>query len=332
MEEAGRRHAEETGGFMKEQGEVPQGTAWRLLWWCMVLAALLTACPARTRADGGSADELWAFAESLYRGGDFYRAVGEYQRFRFLFPGDPRAVEAELQIGRCYRLGGEAEKAFSLFLSLFQTGSTEAMRKQALLEMIATREVQRDYGEALYWGQRFVDLYPEAPEFDKTVLHLAWLAIDSGDYRKAVEMLKRIAPGSREYAGARSLIQALEENPYQPPKSPELAGALAAILPGAGHLYAGQPARAASSFLLNGLFIWGAVAAFAHDSPVLGGILTFFELGWYQGGIRSAASAAREANEAEEKRYRQELRENYRLSLGFLPGPDRAVLVVRFDW
>jgi outer membrane protein assembly factor BamD (BamD/ComL family) len=316
---------------MKEQGEVLKGTARRLSWYCMVLA-LLAICPAQARAEGGSPDELWAFAQNLYRGGDFYRAVGEYQRFRFLFPGDPRALEAELQIGRCYRLEGEAEKAFSLFVSLFQTGPTEAMRREALSEMIATREIQRDYGEALYWGQRFVDLYPEAPEFDKTVLHLAWLAIDSGDYRQGVAMLKRIAPGSRDYAEARSLIQALEESPYQPPKSPELAGALSAILPGAGHLYAGQPARAASSFLLNGLFIWGAVAAFAHDSPVLGGILTFFELGWYQGGIRSAASAAREANEAEEKRYRQRLREDYRLSLGFLPGPDRAILVVRFDW
>jgi outer membrane protein assembly factor BamD (BamD/ComL family) len=320
----------ETGGFMKEQGEGLKASARRLPWCCMALA-LLVFCSAQARAQG-SPDELWDFAGSLYRGGDFYRAVGEYQRFHFLFPTDPRAAEAELQIGRCYRLGGEMEKAFSSFLALFQKGPTEAVRKQALLEMVTTREIQRDYREALYWGQHFIDLYPEAPELAEVLFRLAWFSIDSGDYRHAAETLKRIPPGSRRYAAARSLIQALEESPYQPPKSPKLAGALSAILPGAGHLYAGRPAQAASSFLLNGLFILGAVAAFTHESPVLGGILTFFELGWYQGGIRSAAASAREENEEEEKRYRQELREDCRLSLGLLPGPDRVVFAVRLDW
>jgi outer membrane protein assembly factor BamD (BamD/ComL family) len=293
--------------------------------------ALFVFCSAQARAQG-SPDELWEFAGSLYRGGDFYRAVGEYQRFRFLFPTDPRAAEAELQIGRCYRLGGEREKAFSSFLALFERGPTEAVRKQALLEMVTTREIQRDYREALYWGTNFLDLYPEAPEFDEVVLRLAWLSIDSGDYRHAAETLKRIPPRSCRYADARSLIQTLEESPYQPRKSPELAGAFSAILPGAGHLYVGRLAQGASSFLLNGLFILGAVAAFTHESPVLGGILTFFELGWYQGGIRSAVASAQEANEDEEKRYRQELRGDYRLSLGFRPGPDRVVFAVRVDW
>ncbi len=286
----------------------------------------------QARAQGGSPDELWEFADRLYREGDFYRAVGEYERFRFLFPADPRAAEGELQIGRCYLLGGETEKAFSSFLALFRRAPTEAVGKQALLEMIATREMQRDYREALYWGQQFIELYPEAPELEEVLLRLAWLSIDSGDYRHAVETLKRMPPVSRRYGEARSLIQVLEESAYQPQKSPVLAGTLAGILPGAGHLYVGRPTQAASSFLLNGLFILGAVAAFTHESPVLGGILTFFEVGWYQGGIRSAAAAAREANEEEEQRYRRKLREDYRLSLGVLPGPDRAMFALRLDW
>jgi outer membrane protein assembly factor BamD (BamD/ComL family) len=293
--------------------------------------ALLLFCSSQALAQG-SPDELWEFAGSLYREGDFYRAVGEYERFCFLFPADPRAAEAELQIGRCYRLGGETEKAFGSFLVLFRRGPREATGKQALLEMIATREIQRNYREALYWGEQFIELFPTAPELEEVLVRLAWLSIDSGDYHHAVEMLKRIPPVGCSYAEARSLIQALEESPYQPGKSPEVAGTLSAILPGAGHLYVGQAAQAASSFLLNGLFILGAVAAFTHESPVLGGILAFLELGWYQGGIRSAAAAAREANEEDEKRYRRKLKEDYRLSLGVSPGPDRLVFAVRLDW
>ena len=72
--------------------------------------------------------------------------------------------------------------------------------------------------------------------------------------------------------------------------------------------------------------------AFQNDSPVLGGILVFFELGWYTGGIRSAAQAAREENEKQEKKYRRELKQRYRLSLGLEPGKDRMALSVRLSF
>jgi len=297
---------------------------------CCVVVTLLVFGSEQVRAQE-SADELWGFAGHLYEQRDFYRAVGEYERFRFLFPDDPRAVEAELQIGRCYRLGGELDKAFSAFLAISQREAGRPEGRTALLEMITLLEAQRRYREASYWGERFVALYPDDPEREAVVVRLAWLYMDSGDYRQAVATLEKIPPGSQRYATARSLVRVLEERPYQAPKSPEVAGTLAAVLPGAGHLYVGRPAEAATSFLLNGLFILGAVAAFTHDSPVLGGILVFFELGWHQGGIRSAAAAAREVNADEERRYRQELRRDYRLSFGVFPGRDQVLFAVRLD-
>jgi hypothetical protein len=111
-----------------------------------------------------------------------------------------------------------------------------------------------------------------------------------------------------------------------------VAGTLSAVLPGSGHLYAGRPGQAASSFLLNALFIAGAVIAFQNDSPVLGGILVFFELGWYQGGIRSAAQAAREENQKQERKYRRGLKQKYRLSFGLEPGKNRLALSMRLSF
>ena len=111
-----------------------------------------------------------------------------------------------------------------------------------------------------------------------------------------------------------------------------MAGVLSGILPGSGHLYAGRPGQAASSFLLNTLFITGAVLAFEHDSPVLGGILVFFEMGWYVGGIRSAAQTAREENQQDGSKYRRQLKETYRLSFGMEPGKDRLALSLRLSF
>jgi hypothetical protein len=84
--------------------------------------------------------------------------------------------------------------------------------------------------------------------------------------------------------------------------------------------------------LLNALFITGAVLAFEHDSPVLGGILVFFEVGWYVGGIQSAAQAVQEENQKEERKYRRELREKYHLSFGLEPGKDRLALSIRLSF
>jgi hypothetical protein len=58
-----------------------------------------------------------------------------------------------------------------------------------------------------------------------------------------------------------------------------VAAGLAALLPGSGHLYAGHPKDALTSFLLNGAFIAGAAAAIRNGYPITGGILSFFELG-----------------------------------------------------
>lgn len=302
----------------------------RLSWcWFLFLLLVVLAQPAMAEE---RADLLWNFASYLYQKQDYYRALSEYQRFLFLFPSDPRTSEAELQIGRCYRQEGKPEEAFSRFLRLFNRKAAEPVGREALLEMVAIREEQQRYPEAIYLVKRFIEQYPEDPEIDTIYLRLAWLQIDSGKYEEALVTLELIQPKSKHFDKARSLSQALQQRPDMIEKSPRVAGVLSAVLPGAGHLYAGRPGQAASSFLLNALFIGGAVLAFQHDSPVLGGILIFFELGWYQGGIRSAAEAARQENQKQERKYRQELRQSYRLSLGLEPGKDQLALSLRLSF
>ena len=299
--------------------------------WCWILLLYMWGM-AQPVAAAERADLLWNFAGHLYQEQDFYRALSEYQRFLFLFPTDPRVPKAELQIGRCYRREGEFQKAFSHLIRLHNRRAEEPVGRQALLEMVAIREEQGRYPEAIYWAKQFIERYPDYAEIDAVYVHLAWLQIDSGKFEEAIATLELLPPESTHYPRARSLQQALEKRPETAKKSPAVAGTLSAVLPGAGHLYAGRPGQAASSFLLNALFIAGAVIAFQNDSPVLGGILVFFELGWYTGGIRSAAQAAREENEKQERKFRRELKERYRLSLGLEPGKDRMALSVRLSF
>ncbi|UCG13837.1 MAG: hypothetical protein JSU72_05030 [Deltaproteobacteria bacterium] len=299
--------------------------------WCWLVIVFCT-IPAESLIAGERADRLWDFAGYLYLEKDFYRALGEYQRFLFLFPTDSRAGEAELQIGRCYREGGELAKAGDHFLGLYNRKTADPVGQQALLEAITILEEEKQYVEGIYWAQRFIEHYPQDPKIDDLYFRLAWLQIDTGGYEQALVTLGLIRQESDRYSRAKSLIGALQHRPDTAKKSPTLAGVLAGILPGLGHLYAGRPGEAAASFLLNAAFIAGAVVAFENDSPALGGILIFFELGWYTGGIRSAVQAARTANEQQEQRYRQDLKGRYGISLGLLPGRDRLAMAVRLTF
>lgn len=79
-------------------------------------------------------------------------------------------------------------------------------------------------------------------------------------------------------------------------KSPHVATALQAVLPGAGLAYAGRWGPAAASFGLNGLFLYGTAKAWNQGQNALAALLFFFEWGWYFGGIEAAREAVTEYN------------------------------------
>jgi len=87
---------------------------------------------------------------------------------------------------------------------------------------------------------------------------------------------------------------------------------LLAIIPGAGHLYCERKKDALISFLLNGAMIYAAYEAFDHDLDVIGGIITFFELGFYSGNIYSAVNSAHKYNRNEKSKFLDYLRKKYK--------------------
>ncbi len=81
-----------------------------------------------------------------------------------------------------------------------------------------------------------------------------------------------------------------------PEKSPWMAGLLAAILPGAGHLYSGRTRDAALVFSVNGAFVAATLEAIQKDNHALAGGLAMAELLWYSGNIFSAVGSAHKYN------------------------------------
>jgi hypothetical protein len=88
--------------------------------------------------------------------------------------------------------------------------------------------------------------------------------------------------------------------------NPDKAERYAMILPGAGFLLSRQYEKAVVSFLLNALFIAGSYHYFNHQQYATAGLLFFFEIGWYRGGINASSEAAVAANQQNIRQYRRQ--------------------------
>jgi tetratricopeptide (TPR) repeat protein len=259
------------------------------------------------------AEPVFGFAESLYEEGDYFRAIGEYKRYIYLAPTDNQAEKATFRIAEGYfqaKRWPDAIVACNQFLSKYPASPRyfEMLYLKGRVEKLSGR-----YDEALRTFELI--FIANAPNYkDKALYQKALVMLERTDWRGAQDTLRQVPQGSPLFPAA-SVFAAEIERKDLPYKSPATAGLLAAVLPGAGHLYAERPRDALVAFLLNGAFIWGALEFFQHDNYVAGGIFAFFELGWYTGNIYSAVSSVHKYNRNKENDLIQKLKDNFSLAL-----------------
>ncbi|MBI5346225.1 MAG: tetratricopeptide repeat protein [Chlamydiae bacterium] len=118
---------------------------------------------------------------------------------------------------------------------------------------------------------------------------------------KKIELSTALQAGKIEeldkYKSESSSVEMIQNTYSQAKKSTGKAQLFNACLPGAGYLYVGQKKTAATSFLLNALFIAAAYQFFHKGYIAAGAITSSFEVGWYFGGIYGAGQEAKFYNE-----------------------------------
>lgn len=275
---------------------------------------LIIICPQEVR--GGEKDNIenhFGYAESLFKEGDFYRAITEYKRFIFFFPGEKKTENCYFRIGESYfkaKKWTEAVEALNVFKTKFPSSS---MLNDALyLKGMAEKNLKK-YNDALSTFEEIINAGSGEGK-NRAIYQTALVLVDMKEWKRAGKAFSRIPEKSVLSPGARTFASGLENIDNLPRKSPTTAGVLAAIVPGAGHLYAERPRDALVAFLLNGAFIWAAVELFDDEEYVAGGIVTFFELGWYTGNIYSAVSSAHKYNKRVEEEFFENLRNRSSLS------------------
>ncbi|OHE30487.1 MAG: hypothetical protein A3J94_01550 [Syntrophus sp. RIFOXYC2_FULL_54_9] len=239
--------------------------------------------------------EIRKFNADLFAAGEYYRAITEARRYLSLFPRGAGSEAMAKSIGDAYLMSHEWAEAVAAYDEFFMhfpvsplAGTATFYKAIALLKQGGTAEAERLFQLILSGADR--EKKGEAARWEILLL------IRQNRFEEAEKLLKdqMLRPDIEKEAGQiEELLKAKKGARY---KSPETAGALSALLPGAGQFYNERYRDGVYSFLLNTLFILAAYKAYESDNYGLGAILTLFEIGWYTGGIYGAVGGAHKVN------------------------------------
>ena len=278
-------------------------------------------------------DSQFQFAEQYFENGEYYRAIGEYERFIHFFSQSPRIEEARYKIGLSYLKGERYKEAIQAFEALTVDYQTTEYAYKSYLGISRAYVLVKSYDMALATLTNLITIAQDQELLDEAYYQKGWVYLEMGLWGSAKESFEKVSPQGRKKYNLKNILTEIDNKTPLKGKDPTIAGLLA-IVPGAGHLYCGRKRDAFISFLLNGAMIYAAYEAFDRDLDALGGVIVLFELGFYSGNIYSAVSSAHKYNRLEEKSFLDYLRQNEELdiSLGRSDKSNPLVVLCRFSF
>jgi tetratricopeptide (TPR) repeat protein len=292
---------------------------------------VISVVPCPSYAVDSDADRQFSFAESLFTEGDYFRAISEFKRFIHYHPLDVRSEKAFFKVAESYYLAKrwtEAAAAIDSFITRYPNSPlvVDALWIRGMCEKNLNRRE-----EALATFDKIMRAY-RGESRNRALYQSAIIYVEMEQWDRARVMFSRVEVGSFLYPASTHWSKGLEGIKDLPSKSPAVAGSLAAVLPGAGHVYTERYRDGLVAFLLNASFIVAAVELFRHDNNVAGGIMTFFEIGWYSGNIYSAVSSAHKFNKNIKGDYLKDMKEKSGFSFFHDPARSSTYVMYNFEY
>ena len=269
-------------------------------------------------------------ADQFFNDGDYAGAIREYKRFFFFFPHSAKSEEALLKIAKSWFSEKRWDEAIVACDDLIKKFPTSSLKSETFLLQGEALAGKKQYSQARLLFQKAQEVSPGTPTADEAQRQIARTYLQEEKWKEAAHEFRRIDKNSKLYPKGEYFAQGLDRIQEVPQKSPIAAGIFSAVLPGAGQLYSERYGEGVIAFLLNGAFIWGMVASFADENYVVGGILTFFELGWYSANIVNAVNSARKYNRKKRLDYLDHLEKGSNFSLGYSPQGKTPVFVFNY--
>jgi len=257
-------------------------------------------------------NSVMSFGKQLFEEKEYYRAITEFKRFLFLFPKKKMFKECADYLEGCH-IDDNDIRVESVFL---------------LGDCYVKME---NYKIAKSTFRAIIDEYPGGMAADLAFVRIARLHLLEGAWTAAAGAYRKVKHNDKMLLVAKEAAKEAVRGKDIQRKSPVVAGVLSALLPGAGHLYVGRRQDAFVALLLNSGFIWGIIEAFRSNKPVVGGILSFFEFGWYAGSINGSVNSAYKYNEKKENQFRDNMKK-FKFSFNKSQGVRNFLVSWHFDF
>ena len=267
------------------------------------------------------------FAEYYFQNGEYYRAIGEYKRFIYFFPSSDKIELAKYKIGLSFLNGEQYAEAIKAFDELIEDSKNTKYALKSYLKKSKAYVLIKRYDAALTAIKNLITIARDQRIRDEAYYQGGWVYLEMGLWEKARKYFKEISPKNMERYSLKEIMMELDTKLPLKRKNPTTAGLLA-IIPGAGHLYCERKKDALISFLLNGAMIYAAYEAFDHDLDVIGGIISFFELGFYSGNIYSAVNSAHKYNRDKKSKFLDHLKKNTKVNISLSKHHDGESLIL----
>lgn len=235
--------------------------------------------------------------------GEYYNAITEAMRYRYLYPEGRYIPESMLLTGKAYFLGGNYNQANKMLHRCFDTYKDRDEGEEALYTLAYMRMTTGSpfYANRLY--QQYQYLY-EKGRFRESVLadrcYTLALMNELGDAKNTISDYYTLYPNGRYSDNLKELALLINEEAERPRKSIWVSLIGSIFLPGFGHFYTENYATGVFSLGSNAALIYLIYDSYRDREPFRLLFFTFLELSFYQYSIFSSIRNVQDYNSREE--------------------------------
>ncbi len=230
-------------------------------------------------------------------------AVLEYERFLDLNPGHPMAGPTRERLVGLYLDQKDLLRAQRHLTLLWEAASP----RERAYRSLQLAHLQERKGIPELARARYEELARDPEVRTIALRHLLWLEIHERRWTEALQVAERLPSDPRTQA----LSATLRAWQDRSTRSVTQAHWLSTVLPGAGHVYAGDWASGLASFGLNVAWI-GLLTYAVADRDWLGGLLVAnYGPRYYLGGIKTAGELVAKEQALDDRAFIQALETNF---------------------
>jgi tetratricopeptide (TPR) repeat protein len=226
-------------------------------------------------------ENIYRFAEYLYKSGDYRRAAGEFQRYFFSVEASELSDSLLYKIGLCYELSNETRRAENYYNKIIANYPDSDLFDAARYQIAHTYFRSGKYNESINYIEENIRKTSTRKARFKMDLLIGANYLYKRRWRMANKKFSPLIINDKECPD-NSIVSKLNQFSIKgiqlPYKSKILAGSFSAVIPGMGKVYAGRISDGLYSLLVVGLTSWQAYDGFSKGG-------TKSEKGWIFGTL-----------------------------------------------